>query len=55
MPFAEFAATYTTDGKESDHESIDENSTIQQSVSNTIKLKNGLGRMRKRKRHCVIR
>ncbi|CAB4011986.1 Hypothetical predicted protein [Paramuricea clavata] len=55
MSFAEFAATYTTDCKESDHESIDDNSTIQQSVSSTIKLKNGLGSMRKRKRHCVIR
>ena len=55
MSLAEFAATYTTGGKESDHESIDDNSTIQQSVSSTIKLKNGLGRMRKRKRHCVIR
>jgi hypothetical protein len=38
MSLAEFATTYTTDGKESDHESIDDNSTIQQSVSRTMKL-----------------
>jgi hypothetical protein len=39
MSLAEFAAIYTTGGKESDHESIDDNNTIQQSVSSTIKLK----------------
>ena len=70
MSLAEFAATYTTGSKECDDQSIDNNSTIHQSgcpekdeyqqtntnrYPSTIKLQNGLGHMRKQKRHCVIR
>ena len=60
MCMAEFAATYTTGGKVvlddvNDHVPDVLDDDVDLPASSTITLLNGLGRMRKRKKHCVIR